>query len=55
MSSEENKALVQQLIQLQERGDLSTVDRVIVPNWVNLDALGLLQQLGVVPAPGQTS
>ena len=23
--------------------------------WANYDALGMLQQLGVVPAPGQTS
>ena len=23
-------------------------------DWINFDALGLLQQLGVVPAPGQT-
>ncbi len=37
MSTEENKALVQQLIQLQERGDLSTVDQFIAPNWVNHD------------------
>jgi steroid delta-isomerase-like uncharacterized protein len=27
----------------------------IVENWTNMDALGLRQQLGVVPAPGQTS
>jgi len=26
----------------------------IVENWTNMDALGLRQQLGVVPAPGQT-
>ena len=37
MSTEENRALVQQLIQLQERGDLSTVDQFIAPNWVNHD------------------
>jgi predicted ester cyclase len=23
-------------------------------NWVNIDALGLMQQLGIVPMPGQT-
>ena len=27
----------------------------IVENWTNMDILGLLQQLGVVPALGQTS
>ena len=27
----------------------------IVENWTNMDVLGLLQQLGVVPALGQTS
>jgi steroid delta-isomerase-like uncharacterized protein len=27
-------------------------DGKIAENWVNLDALGLLQQLGVVPPPG---
>ena len=26
----------------------------VVEDWINFDALGLLQQLGVVPAPGQT-
>ena len=24
-------------------------------DWINFDALGLMQQLGVVPAPGQVS
>jgi steroid delta-isomerase-like uncharacterized protein len=28
-------------------------DSKIAENWINLDALGLLQQLGVVPAPEQ--
>ena len=37
MSTEENKAIFQQLIQLQEHGDLNTVDQVIAPNWVNHD------------------
>ena len=27
----------------------------IAENWINLDALGLLQQLGVISAPGQAS
>ena len=27
----------------------------IVEIWANFDMLGMLQQLGVVPAPGQTS
>jgi hypothetical protein len=26
-----------------------------VEQWNNVDELGLMQQLGVVPAPGQTS
>lgn len=29
--------------------------RKFVEHWMELDALGLLQQLGIVPAPGQTS
>ena len=37
MSTEENKALVQQLIHLQESGDLNTVDQILAPNWVNHD------------------
>jgi hypothetical protein len=31
------------------------VDGRVTDNWVNFDALGLMQQLGVVPAPGQAS
>jgi predicted ester cyclase len=35
-----------------------TINRVaggkLVENWLQFDRLGLLQQLGVVPAPGQT-
>ena len=27
----------------------------IVENWVNVDTLSMLQQLGVIPAPGQAS
>jgi steroid delta-isomerase-like uncharacterized protein len=27
----------------------------IVEDWVNFDTLGMMQQLGVIPAPGQTS
>ncbi len=34
-----------------------SIDRIadgkIVEHWVNFDALGLLQQLGAIPAPGQ--
>jgi predicted ester cyclase len=37
MSTEENKALFQRMIQLQVSGDLNTVDQVIAPNWVNHD------------------
>ena len=36
-----------------------TVDHIVggktVETWTNFDALGMLQQLGVVPAPGQAS
>ena len=36
-----------------------TINRIVegkaVETWTNFDMLGLLQQLGVVPAPGQTS
>jgi hypothetical protein len=27
----------------------------MVETWVNFDALGMMQQLGVIPAPGQPS
>jgi predicted SnoaL-like aldol condensation-catalyzing enzyme len=37
MSTEENKAVFQKLIELQEHGDLNMVDQVIAPNWVNHD------------------
>ena len=37
MSTEENKAVFQKLIELQEHGDLNKVDQVIAPNWVNHD------------------
>ena len=30
------------------------VNGKIVENWTNMDVLGLFQQLGVIPAPGQT-
>jgi steroid delta-isomerase-like uncharacterized protein len=36
-------------------GIFRVVDGKVTDNWVNLDMLGLLQQLGVVPAPGQGS
>ena len=29
-----------------------TADSKIAENWINADTLGLLQQLGVIPAPG---
>jgi predicted ester cyclase len=35
MSTEDNKALVQRLIQLQVSGDLNTVDQILAPNWVD--------------------
>jgi predicted ester cyclase len=31
------------------------VNGKIVESWSNFDALGMMQQLGVVPAPGQPS
>ena len=37
MSTEENKALVLQLMQLQENGDLNTADQFIASDWVNHD------------------
>ena len=37
------------------RGIFRVVDGRVTDNWVNFDMLGLLQQLGVVQAPGQTS
>jgi hypothetical protein len=47
-TSEEDKAVVRRV----------WVERVsggkIVETWDNYDALGLMQQLGVVPEPGQT-
>jgi predicted ester cyclase len=36
-------------------GIFRVVDGRVTDNWVNFDMLGLLQQLGVVQAPGQTS
>ena len=35
MSTEDNKALVQRMIQMQVNGDLNTVDQIITPNWVD--------------------
>ena len=35
MSTEDNKALLQRLIQLQMSGDLNTVDQIITPDWVD--------------------
>ena len=37
MSIEENKAAFQKMIELQEHGDLDTVDQVMAPNWANHD------------------
>ena len=45
MSTKENKAKVRQIIFAKGK---------VEEDWINFDALGLLQQLGVVPAPGQT-
>jgi predicted ester cyclase len=36
-------------------GIFRVVDGKVTDNWVNFDMLSLLQQLGVIPAPGQTS
>lgn len=41
MSTEENKTIVR------------LADGKIVEGWHNYDILGLLQQLGAVPAPGK--
>jgi len=36
-----------------------SIDRIVggkfVEGWLNFDALGMLQQLGVIPAPGRAS
>lgn len=37
MSTQENKAIFEKLIRLQESGDLNTADQIIAPNWVNHD------------------
>ena len=37
MSTEDNKAVLQRLLQWQVNGDLNTVDQVIAPNWENHD------------------
>jgi steroid delta-isomerase-like uncharacterized protein len=34
-------------------GIFRVVDGKLTDNWVNIDALGMLQQLGVVPMPNQ--
>jgi predicted ester cyclase len=34
-------------------GIFRVVDGKLADNWVNFDALGLMQQIGAVPAPGQ--
>ena len=34
-------------------GIFRVVDGKLAENWVNLDALSLMQQIGPVPAPGQ--
>jgi predicted ester cyclase len=36
-------------------GIFRVVDGRVTDNWVNFDILGLMQQLGIVPAPGQAS
>jgi predicted ester cyclase len=42
-------------IDITATGIFRVVDGRVTDNWVNIDALGLMQQLGVVPAPGQAS
>lgn len=42
-------------IDITATGIFRVVDGRVTDNWVNVDALGLMQQLGVVPAPGQAS
>ena len=42
-------------VEFTATGIFRVVDGKVTDNWVNLDMLGLLQQLGIVPAPGQDS
>jgi steroid delta-isomerase-like uncharacterized protein len=42
-------------VDVKATGIFRVVDGKVTDNWVNMDMLGLLQQLGVVPAPGQDS
>lgn len=42
-------------VDITATGIIRVVDGKVTDNWVNVDALGLMQQLGVVPTPGQTS
>ena len=42
-------------VDITATGIFRVVDGRVADNWVNFDALGLMQQLGVVPAPGQAS
>jgi steroid delta-isomerase-like uncharacterized protein len=37
MSTEENKRIVEQFYQAVDQGDLSVVDALFAPNWVNVD------------------
>ncbi len=42
-------------VDIKATGIFRVVDGKVTDNWVNLDFLGLMHQLGVVPAPGQTN
>ncbi len=40
-------------ISILATGIFRVVDGKLAENWVNLDALSLMQQIGAIPAPGQ--
>ncbi len=42
-------------VAVQGAGLFRVLDGKLAENWVNFDALGLMQQLGIAPAPGQAA